>query len=243
MQVYGCLYEKGMRESNQDSIALQKILTKKGEVILAALCDGMGGMEEGETASGYVAEKVSCWFYEELPMLLEKHTGRKIIKRSLCRKLFHLHVDLKEYGKKKNIITGTTVSILLIIGNRYMICHLGDSVVYLLNKRLRRMTNIHGNAASQIHRCIGAGKFYPPDIIYGKVRRHTGFILASDGFDHMLEPSEIYCSLKDRFIKNGDWVEKRLRELARKAVQRGETDNISVIYLGQNKNKNSVWQE
>lgn len=243
MQIYGCLYEKGMRDVNQDSIALHKIVTKKNDVILAMVCDGMGGMAEGETASGYVAEQVSCWFYEELMMLLRQHTPIKIIGRSLCRKLFHLHVDLKEYGKKKNFMTGTTVSILLIIGNRYLICHLGDSVIFLLNKRIRRMTGIHGDAASRIYRCLGIGKFHPPDMIYGKVGRNTGFLLASDGFDHRLSQEEIQECLNERLIKDGSWIEKRLKSLAGRVLKRGETDNISAVYLGHSKLKNSFRQE
>lgn len=243
MQIYGCLYEKGMRDVNQDSIALHKIVTKKNDVILAVVCDGMGGMAEGETASGYVAEQVSCWFYEELPVLLERHMQIKTVGRSLCRKLFHLHVDLKEYGRRKSIMTGTTASILLIIGNRYLVCHLGDSVVYLFNKGIRRMTGIHGDAVSQIYRCIGIGKFYPPDMLYGRLRRHTGFLLASDGFIHRLAPEEIRECLNERLIKNGGWIEKRLKNLANTVMKRGETDNISAIYLGQSKLKNSFWQE
>lgn len=243
MQIYGCLYEKGMRNVNQDSIALHKIVTKRNDVILAVVCDGMGGMAEGETASGYVAEQISCWFYEELPGLLGRHMGIKNVGRSLCRKLFHLHVDLKEYGRKKSIMTGTTVSILLIIGNRYLVCHLGDSIVYLLNKGIRRITNIHGDTASRIYRCIGIGKFYPPDMIYGKIRKNTGFLLTSDGFGHELSLEEINECLKERMMKNGDWIEKRVKCLADKALKRGETDNISAIYLGQSKLKNSFRQE
>lgn len=243
MQIYGCLYERGMRDVNQDSIALHKIVTKKNDAILAVVCDGMGGMAEGETASGYVAEKISCWFYEELPVLLERHMGIKTVGRSLCRKLFHLHVDLKEYGRTKSIMTGTTASILLIIGKRYLVCHLGDSVVYLLNKGIRRITNIHGDAASRIYRCIGIGKFYPPDMIYGKMGRNTGFLLASDGFAHRLAQEEIREYLNERLIKNGDWMEKRLKNLAGRVMKRGETDNISAIYLGKSKLKNSFRQE
>ncbi|MDE6712349.1 MAG: protein phosphatase 2C domain-containing protein, partial [Lachnospiraceae bacterium] len=135
MQTYGCLYERGQRESNQDSIALHKIVTLYGETVLAVVCDGMGGMDEGETASGYVTERLSCWFYEELPLLLERRLGMKWIARAIERKLFHLHIDLKEYGKRKRIVTGTTVSILLVIDKKYLICHLGDSVIYRLDRK------------------------------------------------------------------------------------------------------------
>lgn len=264
MQIYGCLYEKGQRESNQDSIALHKIVTSYGNVVLAVVCDGMGGMDEGETASGYVAERMSCWFYEELPLLLERRVGMKGIARSIERKLFHLHIDLKEYGKRKGIVTGTTASILLVADQKYLICHLGDSAIYrIMRKRsgygwirkssvsgpgirwmgkfpggsfgrtIRRMTKIHGDAASGLGRCIGSGRYYPPDVRYGRVGKYMAFLICSDGFWHHLKEDEIADTFREGAAERGGWAEKRLRALAAKALRRGETDNISAIYLGQ----------
>lgn len=264
MQTYGCLYERGQRESNQDSLALHKIVTSFGEVVLAMVCDGMGGMDEGETASGYVAERMSCWFYEELPLLLERRVGMKGIARSIERKLFHLHIDLKEYGKRKGIVTGTTVSILVIADQKYLICHLGDSVIYRIRRKrsgyrwmqkssgggsgfrrmakfvgggsgrmIRRMTKIHGDAASGLERCIGSGRYYPPDVMCGRLRKHMAFLISSDGFWHHLKEDEIADAFREGVAERGGWVEKRLRTLAAKALRRGETDNISAIYLSQ----------
>ncbi|MBE5895005.1 MAG: serine/threonine-protein phosphatase, partial [Lachnospiraceae bacterium] len=76
---YGVLYEKGCRERNQDSLALHRMMTQRGEVVLAAVCDGLGGMDAGEIASGYVAERLSIWFYEDLPDLLEKRRSKKAL--------------------------------------------------------------------------------------------------------------------------------------------------------------------
>lgn len=263
MWIYGCLYERGQRESNQDSIALHKIVTPYGEAVIAVVCDGMGGMDEGETASGYVAERMSCWFYEELPLLLERRFGMKGIARSIGRKLFHLHIDLKEYGKRKGIVTGTTVSILLITGRKYLICHLGDSVIYRINRKrsafwwmrlfsggfcfqrmrsssvggfgrkIRRMTKIHGDAASGLERCIGCGKYYPPEVRCGRLGKHMAFLVSSDGFWHHLKEEEIANTFQEGSAERDGWAVKRLRALASKAVRRGETDNISAIYLNQ----------
>lgn len=251
MQTYGCIYEKGKRESNQDSIALHKIVTSCCEAALAVVCDGMGGMDEGETASGYVAERISCWFYEELPLLLEKRIGMKGIARTIERKLFRLHLDLKEYGKRKGIATGTTVSILLVTDKKYLICHLGDSVIYKINRKragfpwnrvfsnagfrrgIRRMTRIHGDAVSGLECCIGSGKYEPPDVIRGRIGKHTAFLVCSDGFWHHLKEDEIGDTFQKETAERAGWAEKRLKALASKAIRRGETDNISAIYLGQ----------
>ena len=43
---------------NQDSLTLQQVLTGRGRVLMAAVCDGMGGLQQGETASGYMTERL-----------------------------------------------------------------------------------------------------------------------------------------------------------------------------------------
>ena len=59
------LWEKGECETNEDSLVLQQVETRVGTVTLAAVCDGVGGLKEGETASGYMAEMLIVWFYKE----------------------------------------------------------------------------------------------------------------------------------------------------------------------------------
>ena len=56
-------WNKGaVRKSNQDSVLVLKALTSQGRVLLAAVCDGMGGMDRGEYASGYLTEELVTWF-------------------------------------------------------------------------------------------------------------------------------------------------------------------------------------
>ncbi|MDE6685836.1 MAG: hypothetical protein K2K17_00775 [Lachnospiraceae bacterium] len=50
MQTYGCLYEKGQRESNQDSIALHKIVTSYG--------DPYGSFSDGVSRFGGCGERL-----------------------------------------------------------------------------------------------------------------------------------------------------------------------------------------
>ena len=55
---------------NQDAVLIRSAVGKEGEVLLAAVCDGMGGLEKGEVASGEVIRGLSRWFEEKLPKLL-----------------------------------------------------------------------------------------------------------------------------------------------------------------------------
>ena len=60
-----------LKETNQDSCLVKHISTKIGEILLAVVCDGMGGLSKGELASATVVRAFSHWFNEELPYEIE----------------------------------------------------------------------------------------------------------------------------------------------------------------------------
>lgn len=41
--------DRGIKKKiNQDSLLVRSAMTKEGEILLAAVCDGMGGLEKGK---------------------------------------------------------------------------------------------------------------------------------------------------------------------------------------------------
>ncbi|HAN50469.1 MAG TPA: hypothetical protein DCP96_02065 [Lachnospiraceae bacterium] len=65
MNKYICAYCSGVgirKKTNQDSMLLKQIETKEGQIVFAALCDGMGGMSKGELASATVIRDFDHWF-------------------------------------------------------------------------------------------------------------------------------------------------------------------------------------
>ena len=59
------------KDTNQDSVLIKHASTDKGEVLLAVVCDGMGGLSKGELASATVIRAFADWFDNELPFELE----------------------------------------------------------------------------------------------------------------------------------------------------------------------------
>ena len=55
----GIYWDRGRRAVNQDSLTLQQAITNRGRVMLAAVSDGIGGLSEGENASGFITEKLT----------------------------------------------------------------------------------------------------------------------------------------------------------------------------------------
>lgn len=223
------LWEKGECETNEDSLVLQQVKTHEGTVTLAAVCDGVGGLKESETASGYVAEMLIVWFYKELLFMVQKHKKGKIIYRSILKVLCEADEKLKEYGRKRKLTLGTTATILIFIGKQFYLVHIGDSRAYEIRRKVKLLTADEGDGKVLYH-CIGAGKWKTPQWRSGRVRRKTGFLLCTDGFYKKLTEQEIMAAAA---LQCGEeqGMEKRLQEAAEHIRRRKMQDNASVISL------------
>ena len=215
---------------NQDTITLQRMVTAKGTVSMALLCDGMGGMDRGEVASGYAAERIGVWFYDALPNVLKGGYRAGAVSKSLQRALFRIHEDLREYGEQKGLRCGTTFTLLLIVGNRWQLFHLGDSSAYRLGRHARHITASHASKGGLL-RCIGIGRYYKPQEKRGRWMRTGDFLLTSDGMQRHLKEQDLFYALRRERITDRAKAEKALQDLAKVAVRRGETDNMSAVYL------------
>jgi len=64
-----------VKDTNQDSLLIKHASYDGGEVMMAVVCDGMGGLSHGEVASATVIKDFDRWFREELPQELEAPDG------------------------------------------------------------------------------------------------------------------------------------------------------------------------
>ena len=55
------------KKVNQDACVILEADTDHGEVDFAAVCDGMGGLSDGEVASETMAIALKTWFRSRLP--------------------------------------------------------------------------------------------------------------------------------------------------------------------------------
>lgn len=221
------LWEKGECPVNEDSLVLQEADTRRGTVLLAAVCDGIGGLAEGETASGYLAEMLIVWFYKELLPLAERRKGKRFIYKSVIKMLYEADESIKAYGRKKEIRLGTTVTAFVLWGSRFFLFHVGDSRVYRITKRVRTLTKEDGDG-KVLTRCIGAGKWEKPYWRSGKVRKKTGFLLCTDGFYKKLSEEEIKAAASPG-CESLQAAEKRMREAGAQIKRRRMQDNASAV--------------
>ena len=140
MEVKACIYtDKGrVRRINQDSAMIKVANTKRhGRISFAAVCDGMGGLAKGEVASCKAIRALENWFCEELPLMqgMELDKLMDTAEVSLRRLIARVSCEIKRYGKHKGISLGTTLAAILQVANRYLIVNVGDSRIYMVDRK------------------------------------------------------------------------------------------------------------
>lgn len=248
--ITGVYWEAGCAAAlNQDSVVLLQALTARGRVLMAAVCDGMGGHARGEMASGYVTRRLQEWFYGPLLRSLRKKKPYWVIRRSLERLVYHMQEQLSQYGRREQIWLGTTMTVLVIWEKTYLLWHLGDSRAYHWRERegygIRKgrsvcgekrqkpvcMTQDHVQGENRLTKCVGSFGFMRPDFRMGMMRSGQAVLLCSDGFWHKIMEDELADVLRPGQIRDEEQIVHRLREIGGICMKRGERDNMSAIYV------------
>ena len=236
------------KQTNQDSILIKHGQCEKGEILLAVICDGMGGLKKGEVASATVVRKFSEWFDLELPFEL-KNLDMNIIADKWSLLLKDLNIKIAEYGQQDGIRLGTTFTGVLFIDDQYLAVHVGDTRLYQLDSGLKQLTTDHTFVAREIKRgnltveqakkdkrrnmllqCVGASERIEPEILTGTVQQGA-YMLCSDGFRHEISESEIYESLNPVNLINKEAMHNNVKYLIEQVKKRNEKDNISVVLV------------
>lgn len=237
------------KDTNQDSILVKHAAFDGGEVLMAVVCDGMGGLSKGELASATVIRAFNKWFDQELPYELV-NPDMNVIGAKWSLLLKELNVKILEHSKSiSEDGMGTTFSGILFVGNQYVIVHVGDSRIYYLGLTLEQLTKDHtfiareiGNGTMTLEQaktdkrrnlllqCVGASKVVEPDILTGEIKKGV-YLLCSDGFRHEITEDEIFESLNPINLMNKKAMHNNAKYLIEQVKSREEKDNISVILV------------
>lgn len=236
------------RSSNQDSIVLKHVETPAGEIVMALVCDGMGGLAKGELASASAVREFSVWFSDVLLPHCEELSASKIAE-IWKEKLNILNERIAEYSQDHGLKMGTTFTGLLMINDEVLIVHIGDSRVYHNDEELRLMTTDHTFVEREVQlghltpeqaktdrrrnmllQCLGGSHQLDPQIIIEPVQ--PGFyLLCSDGFRHEIADHEMHAALNPGELVTRDLMKKRILEMIEVVKNRNERDNISVVLI------------
>lgn len=251
-----CHTDIGIRKkTNQDSLLAEQALVDGKQIVLAVVCDGMGGLEKGELASAEVVRAFSKWFKEEFPILLKENGLELQIHKSWKRLLQDVHQKIYNYGRRNGLQLGTTVTAMLLMREDYYIVHVGDSRAYEITNQVMQLTKDQTLVAQEVERgnltleqakvdrrrsvllqCIGASDIVEPVYYKGKVQPDAVYLLCSDGFRHELSDFEIMQAFSPEVLIDEAVMEKNEILITETVKSRGERDNISVILVGCRKN-------
>lgn len=238
------------KRTNQDSVILRLAETNYGKALLAAVCDGMGGLEKGEVASAAMVTELDIWFKQRLPAVLSGGVTNELLRQELTGLVGQCSKKIMEYGKKNQVRMGTTVSLLFILGLNYYIVHVGDSRIYEITKKMVQLTHdqtVVANEVSQgliteaqarsdprrniLVQCVGASESVQPEFQIGVIRNEAVYLLCTDGFRHEITEKEILGRLEPLAVVTEEDMKEQARYLIELNKQRQETDNISVILI------------
>lgn len=230
-----------VRKINQDAI-FSAYLPSAG---LFAVADGMGGHYQGEVASKMVAEGLAKW-WEQHQAQIESLPFYTVVE-SLEKKIKNVNAAVTEHYQSLGQIGGCTLCLLLIHHNAYAVFNIGDSRLYLCEKRklklltiddiwenlpqVRQMADTMDLSSDprrgKLSKAVGLTKDTSPSILTKAMEKRTVFFLCSDGIYKHMSEKELENLLR-KVKRAGDSV--RVNEKICEIVYRnGASDNLSMI--------------
>ena len=243
------------REVNQDSFIIDQL---SPEILLAVVCDGMGG-----AAGGLEASSIACSvFADSVEADLEKcadgglgiasRKAERILRRAVDRANDAVIGRAAEDSELEGM--GTTLVAVLVLGDAVYAVNVGDSRLYLVtDERAEQITHDHSyvqflvdigklspeearTSANRniITRAVGTSKeteadFYTVEVSSGTSPRPC-LLLCSDGLTNMLSPDEIARRF-DGDTSDEATLSSVCRDLVDGANDAGGTDNITAVVV------------
>jgi len=245
--IFGLCSDKGKQKAGNQDRLLIKIGESEtiGEFAMFVVADGMGGMTDGGRASEMAVDSLKNWWdnlSEEQIMSIEQ------ISSDLYKQFFMINSAIKNYGDLKGISTGTTLSAVFVAGNKYVLCHIGDSRVYKFNGyTLQQLTIDHSYVAEQVKmglisaaearhhpmkniitQCLGVNDDIEPYENSGTIASQEVLILCSDGLYNEVSEEQIITEVAGG-LGSMPAAQRTAERLLQMANDNGGNDNISVI--------------
>ncbi len=236
---FACYTDRGKRkEVNQDALLVSRAVYHGQETVLAVICDGMGGLKQGELASAEVAGAFDMWFEEIFFRIENEAEFEDELYESWEILLQDIHQKIREYGRRCGIRLGTTATVMLLRQQEYYIAHVGDCRIYEIKDQVRQLTKDQVQAELDkegkeniLLQGIGVSKMIRPAYYSGEVKEEAIYLLCTDGFRHKISEQELQEAFAPEDLVDEEAMERRGKEITETVIERGEKDNISVILL------------
>lgn len=242
-----------IRRENQDVVMVarvgphglereEELLELEGPAILCGVADGMGGMPDGDIASGLVGRAFESCARED--SAAGANLGRRM------QQLFaqaHRTIVEANSGRAPHERMGSTLTVAFLEGTRAWIGNVGDSRCYLLRGEELRCLTTDQNVANLLWRlghltreeaevhperkvlaqALGHGTRLDIDQVEFDLRAGDLLLLCSDGLTDLVAEEEVLACRR----RTGGDLAHLGRELVALAKLHGGFDNISVVLV------------
>lgn len=238
------------KQTNQDSVLSKYERVAKRDVGLFIVADGMGGLAYGEEVSNLIVTFFNHWFSEHLLPYVrgKKSFNSSDINKMLDNAITEVNNMALSFSKQVNQKLGSTLSLLLVIGDKYFIKNVGDSRIYIVRKNkkiqltqdqslvadmVRNKKITEAEARSHVKKnvltmCIGVFNDVKVFSNQGKVKKGDVFLLCCDGFYNFASEENVVPIIRDSKVEGYNQKVALLRNLIPAG---GAGDNVSIILV------------
>lgn len=233
---YGCYTDVGrVRQRNEDAAKVSP------DLFMYAVADGMGGHRAGDRASRIAVQTLHDYFSDE-------DEAREADPDSLRAAFMQANRNIIEdaSGRPDRTGMGTTLTALIVNGNKYLIGHVGDSrALRVRNGNIEQLTDDHSIVAAQVReggmteeearshpmrhvlsRCMGVEPDPEVDVISGVIQNGDIFVLGSDGLTGALG-----ADLMAETVSAAPDAAAASKELVELAREKDGSDNITAVVV------------
>lgn len=240
----------GRRDTNQDRVCVERTTVGPLTAVVAAVADGMGGMQSGDRAAELAIESVRSFARDLLPLLPDERTE---VRRALKAMFQRANQQVFAFGQQAGAAgeVGTTLVCAVVTPRWFLIAHAGDSrCYYLSNHAAHLLTDDHSavqeavragamtaDAArqsplrNQLTNSLGEPHELQVDLVpagahVGVIDEPCALLLCSDGLHGEVSESDLFDQLHGTATPDAACT-----NLLSLAVQRGSTDNVSLVLV------------
>lgn len=238
------------KKVNQDNYGFRCLKKNGGWAAFSIVCDGVGGLSQGEKASEMVTQRYLEWFDHEFIKIYDQDFDEKIIESSWEIVLQKINFQLHQVAEDAGIQLGTTAAVLLICNNNYYCMNIGDTRIYSITDKIEQISVDHSllqmklddgtisiedaesfTEKNVLFQCIGFSEMLKMTFRTGTIPDNSVWLVCSDGFRNRILDKEIFLFLNPEQLHNNSQFCKMVEDAVRLNLQRNERDDITLVAI------------
>lgn len=241
MEAWGLTDPGNVRQQNQDSFCVTRLMDN---VLLAVVCDGMGGARSGNVASRLACEVFTEEVKRSFSAEMTQNEAEQVLRNAA--NLANISVYEQSLLSEEYKGMGTTLVAALVYERFTLVLNIGDSRAYFVNADgVQCITTDHSVVEMMVQRgeltpeeaknhpnknlitrAVGTGAQVFADVFRAELSEGDCLLLCTDGLSNQMADQEILFEVVHGARK--DDCCQRLLEIAK---ERGAPDNVTSVLI------------